>query len=99
MDFQWQPRNDLAIDLGYVGNLGRHQVIPVPFNQPNIASQSSPTLAGGPYAQTYSYGYTVEGPAGCSSGSCSPINLPNNQPYLQNYEGSLHRLRSRVHLL
>jgi hypothetical protein len=93
MDFQWQPRNDLAIDLGYVGNLGRHQVIPVPFNQPNIASQSSPTLAGGPYAQTYSYGYTVEGPAGCSSGSCSPINLPNNQPYLQNYEGGNVDLR------
>ena len=38
LDIQWQPRNDLAIELGYVGNLGRHQVIPVPFNQPKIAS-------------------------------------------------------------
>ena len=53
-DFQWQPRNDLAIEMGYVGNLGRHQVIPVPFNQPNIASPSSPTLAGGTYQQNYS---------------------------------------------
>ena len=38
LDIQWQPRNDLAIELGYVGNLGRHQVIPVPFNQPGIAA-------------------------------------------------------------
>ncbi len=42
LDVQWQPRNDLAFDFGYVGNLGRHQVIPVPFNQPNIASPSAP---------------------------------------------------------
>ena len=41
LDVQWQPRNDLAFDFGYVGNLGRHQVIPVPFNQPNIASPSA----------------------------------------------------------
>jgi len=47
----------LAITLNYVGNVGRHQVIPVPFNQPNIASPSAPTLAGGAYQQNYSYGY------------------------------------------
>ena len=59
LDLQWQPRNDLAIELGYVGNLGRHQVIPVPFNQPTIASPSNPALAGGPSQQNYSYGYNV----------------------------------------
>ena len=37
LDIQWQPRNDVAIDIGYVGNVGRHQVIPVPFNQPGIS--------------------------------------------------------------
>ncbi len=42
LDLQWQPRNDLAIEVGYVGKVGRHQVIPVPFNQPNIASPSAP---------------------------------------------------------
>ena len=63
LDVQWQPRNDLAIEVGYVGNLGRHQVIPVPFNQPIIASPSSPALAGGPYQQNYSYGYNVVGAA------------------------------------
>ena len=29
-----------------MGNVGRHQVIPVPFNQPNIASPSNPALSG-----------------------------------------------------
>ena len=42
LDIQWQPRNDLAIDIGYVGNLGRHEVIPIPFNQARIASPSNP---------------------------------------------------------
>jgi len=88
LDIQWQPRNDIAIDLGYVGNVGRHQVIPVPLNQANFASPTSPTLAGGPYAQKYSYGYTVSepdfGPA---------INLPDGTPYLYNYEGGNVDLR------
>ena len=81
-DIQWQPRNDLAIDLGYVGNVGRHQVVPVPFNQPNIVSPSNPALAGGPNQQNYSYGYTVGGE-----------NLPDGTPYLANYEGGNVDLR------
>jgi len=76
LDIQWQPRNDLAIELGYVGNLGRHQVIPVPFNQPGIATATNPI-----HGETYSYGYTV-------SNNYVPINLPNNGPsYDQDYEG------------
>ncbi len=50
-DIQWQPRNNLAIDLGYVGNRGRHGVIPVPFNQPQIATASHPVNG-----EIYSYG-------------------------------------------
>ena len=76
LDIQWQPRNDLAIDIGYVGNLGRHEVIPVPFNQAGIASPSYPLCGGGivkgvqpmcniaakPVApQSFTYGYTVGG--------------------------------------
>jgi hypothetical protein len=83
LDLQWQPRNDLAIELGYVGTVSRHQVIPVPFNQPGIASPSSPI-----HGQQYSYGYTVSEPD-----YGPPINLPNGQPYLANYEGGNVDLR------
>jgi len=71
LDIQWQPRNDLAIELGYVGNLGRHQVIPVPFNQPGIASPTSPING-----EHYSYGYNVQGAV-----------LPDGTGYDYDYEG------------
>ena len=82
LDIQWQPRSDLAIEVGYVGNLGRHQVIPVPFNQPNIASPSKPTLPGSPYQQNYSYGYVVEG-----------ATLDDGSNYLETYENGNVDLR------
>jgi len=83
LDVQWQPRNDVMIELGYVGNLGRHQVIPVPFNQPGIASPAHAI-----HGENYSYGYNVQGPAGCNlTFTCSPINLPNGNPYDEDYEG------------
>ncbi len=71
LDIQWQPRNDLAIEVGYVGNLGRHQVIPVPFNQPGIASPSNPI-----HGEKYTYGYNVGGAA-----------LPDGSSYDADYEG------------
>ena len=82
LDIQWQPRNDLAIELGYVGNVGRHQVIPVPFNQPTIASPSSPALSGTTNQQNYSYGYNVGG-----------ATLPDGSFYQANYEGGNVDLR------
>jgi hypothetical protein len=82
LDFQWQPRNDLAIDIGYVGNFGRHEVVPVPFNQAGIATPTSPIRPGTPFEQDYTYGYTVGG-----------INLPNGQPFLATYEGGNIDLR------
>jgi len=63
LDLQWQPRNDLVLSLGYVGNHGVHETIPVPFNQALIATAQHPTLAGGPNAQIYSYGTQVPGVA------------------------------------
>jgi hypothetical protein len=56
LDLQWQPRNDLVLTLAFVGNHGVHEVIPVPFNQPNIATPTSPING-----QTFSYGYNVPG--------------------------------------
>jgi hypothetical protein len=71
LDIQWQPRNDIAIELGYVGNLGRHQVIPVPFNQAGIATPTAPI-----HGQKYSYGNTVIG-----------ATLPGGADYLADFEG------------
>jgi hypothetical protein len=69
LDIQWQPRNDLAIDIGFVNALGRHEIIPLPFNQARIATPTNPLCgpaavcanpAGSPFAQSFTYGYTVQ---------------------------------------
>jgi len=91
LDMQWQPRPDIAVELGYVGNVGRHQIIPVPFNQPNIASPTNPALSGNPAnTQTCSYGYNVGGASltpGCGAGTGT------GSGYLATYEGGNVDLR------
>ena len=37
-DLQYQPFNGWLFELGYVGNHGTHGVLPIPFNQPSIAT-------------------------------------------------------------
>jgi hypothetical protein len=54
LDLQWQPKNDLVLTLSFVGNHGVHENIPVPFNQPGIATPTNPING-----QIYSYGYNV----------------------------------------
>jgi len=89
LDIQWQPRNDLVVEIGYVGNLGRHAVVPLPFNQAKIASPTSPVLAGSPnFQQNYTYGYSI-----IQDSSFTPQSLPNGQPYLQTFEGGNVDLR------
>ena len=51
LDMQWQIDPTTSLTLGYVGNRGRHGVIPIPFNQPGIATPSNPING-----ETYSYG-------------------------------------------
>jgi hypothetical protein len=53
-DTQWQPRGDLVFTLGYVGNRGRHAVMPIPFNAPGIATSTNPI-----WGETASYGFQV----------------------------------------
>lgn len=53
-DIQWQPRSDTSIDIAYVGNRGKHEVIPIPFNEPGIATPTHPING-----ETYSYGVQV----------------------------------------
>ena len=95
LNLQYQPRNDLMVEIGYVGNLGRHQVIPVPFNQAQIATQGNPTHPGGVATQYFSYGYTVLDP---NTFSPECVNDPTeaNCSYgtmLNNYEGGNVDLR------
>jgi hypothetical protein len=54
LNVQWQPRNDLAVTIGYSGNRGRHSVIPIPFNEPGIATPSNPI-----HGETATYGFEV----------------------------------------
>jgi len=61
LDMQWQPLNTWVLTLGYVGNHGVHEVLPLPFNQAQIATPQHPLLAGGPNQQNYSYGWQVPG--------------------------------------
>ncbi len=50
-DVQYQPWNNWLFSLGYVGNHTLHDVLPIPFNQPNIATPQNPING-----QIYSYG-------------------------------------------
>jgi len=102
LDVQWQPRRDLAITIGYLGNLGRHGVIPVPFNQAGIATPTHPI-----HGQNYTYGYTVMAPPNCNptlnpaacaygpgcnpamsqTSGCAPMGLPDATTMFTTYEG------------
>lgn len=51
LDVQYQPTSTWLFDVGYVGNHGSHLVLPIPFNQPLIATAQNPVNG-----QIYSYG-------------------------------------------
>lgn len=51
LDVQYQPTSSWLFDVGYVGNHGNHLVLPIPFNQPTIATPQH--IVNG---QMYSYG-------------------------------------------
>jgi Carboxypeptidase regulatory-like domain/TonB dependent receptor len=63
LNLQWQPVNTVVVTVAYVGNHGVHELIPLPFNQPVIATPQNPALPGGPFQQNFSYGYNVPGVA------------------------------------
>ncbi len=77
-DLQYQWSNSWLFSAGYVGNHGNHEVLPIPFNQPLIATPSNPVNG-----QTSSYGVNQ------SAGGNTPIltneyagNAPVRVPYL-----------------
>jgi hypothetical protein len=54
LDAQYQASNNWLFDIAYLGNHGTHEVLPVPFNQPIIATPQNPVNG-----QTSSYGGTT----------------------------------------
>jgi hypothetical protein len=52
-DIQYQASNNWLLKAGYVGNHGVHEVLPIPFNEPRIATAQNPVNG-----QIYSYGGT-----------------------------------------
>ena len=54
LSVQWQPTNDMSFTLGYTGNRGRHAVMPIPANEPGIATPSNPI-----WGETSTYGFEV----------------------------------------
>jgi hypothetical protein len=59
VDVQWHARPDITTSVGYTGNHSQRQTIPVPFNQPQVATPTAPLYPNGKYPQMYSYGYQV----------------------------------------
>ncbi len=53
LDLQYQAANNWLFEVGYVGNHGLHEVLPIPFNQPQIATPQNHVNG-----QQYSYGGT-----------------------------------------
>jgi hypothetical protein len=54
LNFQWQPTSDTSFTLGYAGNRGRHAVMPIPANEPGIATPNNPI-----WGETSTYGFEV----------------------------------------
>jgi hypothetical protein len=52
-DLQYQAANNWLFSAGYIGNHGQHEILPIPFNEPQLATPQHPVNG-----QIYSYGGT-----------------------------------------
>jgi len=69
LDVQWQPFNSLVATLAYIGNHGVHGTIPIPFNEPRIATSTHPANG-----QTSSYGFNPVDPVSGGTLLSEPYN-------------------------
>jgi hypothetical protein len=53
-DLQYQAANNWLFSAGYIGNHGQHEILPIPFNEPQLATPQHPVNG-----QMYSYGGTT----------------------------------------
>lgn len=72
LDFQWQPWNTVMMTLAYVGNHGLNETLPIPFNQPGIATSQNPING-----QTFSFGYQA---VDSNTATCPTAGPPNFTP-------------------
>jgi Carboxypeptidase regulatory-like domain len=79
LDLQYQPFNLWLFEVGYVGNRGLHEILPIPFNQPLIATSTNPVNG-----QTSSYG----GTSPLSAANCYSGCLDNEPIYTNEYSGN-----------
>jgi hypothetical protein len=84
LNVQYQLTKDMAAIIGYTGNRSRHLVVPVPFNEPGIATASNPING-----ETSSYGYEVLNTAVTTGKYYNPI---STEPY-DTYDGGNIDLR------
>ena len=59
LDLQYQILPKTVASVGYTGNHGVHQTVPLPFNQPQVATPQTPVNG-----QIYSYGYQAADASG-----------------------------------
>lgn len=76
LSMQWQPASDLAIKIGYVGNRGRHSVVPIPFNEPVLATATKPI-----WGESDSYGFEVLNQNSCGGPYCEDYNSIGPEPW------------------
>ena len=81
-DLQYQASNNWLFSAGYVGNHGVHEVLPIPFNQPLIATPQNPVNG-----QMYSYGGVIPEDLFLNSEPFDPApeyagNAPARVPYI-----------------
>jgi len=75
-NMQWQPTNDLSFTIGYTGNRGRHAVVPIPLNEPVIATPTNPI-----HGEDYSYGFEVLNQNSCGGPYCEDYNSIALEPW------------------
>jgi carboxypeptidase family protein len=80
-DIQYQANNNWLFSIAYVGNHGNHEILPVPFNEPQIATPSNPING-----QMYSYGGTNTGNC-CALEPISTAEFSGNAPIRVPYIG------------
>ncbi|MGB2624999.1 MAG: TonB-dependent receptor [Candidatus Acidiferrum sp.] len=83
LDLQYQFANNWLFEVGYIGNHGTHLVVPIPFNQPEIATPTN--VVNG---QTSSYGGTSP-LANQNYYTGDPLPTLNSEPiYTNEYAGN-----------